>query len=263
MRYFMLALLALLPQSSANAHFHMLLVDRSSVKTGEKVSITYKFGHPYEAELLDAEKPAKAQVFSPDGTPIDVLPSLTRVTVGEKDKKPISGYTCAIEPKERGDYTVLFESPAIWMEEEQYFVQDTVRVNIHVQADKGWRFRHPDTANFVFIPLTRPYGLRPGTVFQARLAYSVQIIELEKYNVEAPKELPPEEFRTHSFSTDDRGVATCTLPEKGWWILSSKQAPVAMSLPEAKEREGKKYRLYRRATLCVYVDGEPAKKPEQ
>lgn len=262
MRSFILAVLALVPLSSSQAHFHMLLVDHPSVKTGDKLTTTYKFGHPFEAELFDAEKPAQAQAFGPDRTTTVLLPSLTKTTVGENEKKKITGYTCTFEPKARGDYTVIFVSTAIWIKEEQYFVQDTVRVNIHDQAEKGWRFRHPDLAPYVFVPLTRPYGLRPGTVFQSRLNFSGQFVELEKYNAEPQKELPTREFRNLNFTTVTEAWPPA-LPEKGRWVLSSRQTPRAMTLPETKERESKKYLLLRRATLCVYVDGEPANKPEK
>ena len=41
-------------------------------------------------------------------------------------------------PESRGDYVLVLQTPPIWMEEEGEFFQDTVKVILHVQAQKGW-----------------------------------------------------------------------------------------------------------------------------
>jgi len=53
------------------------------------------------------------------------------------------------------------------MEEDGIYLEDTVKVVLHVQAQKGWDGR-VDEGAFELLPLTRPYGLEPGLVFQAR-----------------------------------------------------------------------------------------------
>ena len=256
---FPLLILAIVPYT-AHAHFHMLLIDKPSVKAGETLTITYKFGHPFESELFDAQKPVLAKVYAPDRTSTDLLPTLEPVNVAAGDKKKIAGYRCPFEPKERGDYSIIFESPPIWFEDKECFFQDAVRVNLHVQAEKGWMMRHQDGTPFAFVPMTRPYGLRPGTVFQARVKEGLHRVELEKYNAKAPTEMPPEESITLSLMTDERGVATCTLPEPGWWVLTAEQQIQPMTVPPTIKRDGKEYPLYRRASLWVFVDELPAKK---
>src|SRR4029079_1687419 len=57
---FLLAALGLAAAAPARAHAHVLLPDRHSVKRGDKVTLTYVFGHPFEHDLFDTEKPAKA-----------------------------------------------------------------------------------------------------------------------------------------------------------------------------------------------------------
>src|SRR5207248_3223291 len=106
-------------------------------------------------------------------------------------------YSLRFTPAHRGDYVFVLQTPPIWLEEDEVFVQDTVKVVLHVQAQKGW-----DAAvreDFEFTPLTRPYGLEPGMVFQAQLgarpsgpATGVPV-EVERYNAAPPKELPPDE----------------------------------------------------------------------
>ena len=53
------------------------------------------------------------------------------------------------------------------MESDNEFLQDNVKVVLHVQAQKRWDDA-VDT-EFELTPLTRPYGLEPGMVFQAEL----------------------------------------------------------------------------------------------
>ena len=46
------------------AHYHILHPNRNSVKVGDAVIFSYGFGHPYERELFDAEKPEKATLLN-------------------------------------------------------------------------------------------------------------------------------------------------------------------------------------------------------
>ncbi len=52
------------------------------------------------------------------------------------------------------------------MEEEQEFLEDSIKVVVHVQAQKGWDASAGDAIEIM--PLTRPYGLQPGMVFQVQ-----------------------------------------------------------------------------------------------
>ncbi|HZT79168.1 MAG TPA: DUF4198 domain-containing protein, partial [Gemmataceae bacterium] len=74
------------------------------------------------------------------------------------------------------------------------------------------------------------------------------LVEVERYNTAAPKELPPDEQITRAVKTDPNGVATCTLTDPGWWAVT------ALNPGGAREREGKQYPVVRRATLWVFVD---------
>jgi cobalt/nickel transport protein len=137
------------------------------------------------------------------------------------------------------------------MEEEQEFFHDTVKVVLHVQAQKSW-----DAVvgqGFEMAPLTRPYGLQPGMVFQAQALLDGKpapraLVEIERYNATPPKQLPADEHITRSVRTDPNGVATCTLTEAGWWGITAQRDG------GQRERNGKKYPVKQRATLWIYVD---------
>ncbi len=274
-----LAVLALAALAGpAGAHYSMLLPAAASGKKGEAITLVYQWGHPFEHQLFDAPSPLSLTVRAPDGKQTDLTAALEKTTVGEGDKKA-AAYRLRFTPEERGDYVFLLRTPPIWMEDEKEFWQDTVKVVLHVQAQRGW-----DEGEIAgeWEPLTRPYGLPPGVAFQARLwvplvglerpprpvgptgldtrpreaprvlASKSCLVEIERYNPAPPPRLPPDEQITRTARTDPGGVVTATLPEPGWWCLTAR-----VKDSDKKERDGKEYPLRQRSTLWVYVD-EPA-----
>ncbi|HEY1861846.1 MAG TPA: DUF4198 domain-containing protein, partial [Gemmataceae bacterium] len=130
--------IVLLFLSTARAHFNMLLPDRHSTEKGKEVTFTYQWGHPFEHQLFDAPKPASVFVLSPDGKRTDLANKLEKTSVASVDKKEVTVYRLRFTPEERGDYVFVLQTPPIWMEQDQDFLQDTVRVVLHVQAQRGW-----------------------------------------------------------------------------------------------------------------------------
>jgi uncharacterized GH25 family protein len=245
---------------AAPAHFNMLLPDRASATTKDEVTFVYQWGHPYEHQLFDAPAPASLVVIGPDGKSTDLTKNLEKIAVPAGDRKA-TAYRLKFKPPQRGDFVFVLTTPPIWMDDEHEFWEDTVKVVLHVQAQKGW----DGLANhdLEWDPLTRPYGLQPGMVFQAAVhtrgggkaaPLAGALVEVERYNAtpQAEKDLPPDEQITRTAKTDPNGVVTATLPEAGWWCLTASR--------EAGEREhdGKKYPLRRRTTLWVFVDEKTA-----
>ena len=248
----------------ARAHYHILLPDHHSVKVGEKVTVTYAFGHPFEHELFDTEKPVRATLFAPDGKATDVLPRLEKTDAVGHDEKKVALYRLTLQPEGRGDFILVFESPPVWMKEEKHFLRDTARVVIHVETQKGWDQRAAEANEFAVTPLTRPYGLRAGMVFQATVhpGDSVShLVEVERFNPQSPQALPPDEHITLAVKTDANGTATCTLPDPGWWALTAIRHHPAEAKPPTREHDGKAYPLVERATLWVLVDAVIPLKP--
>ncbi|MBV9123047.1 MAG: DUF4198 domain-containing protein [Planctomycetes bacterium] len=272
-----LAVIALLglAVSSAGAHYNMLQPEPASTKRGTPVSITYRWGHPFEHQLFQAPAPAGFFVLSPEGKKTDLLPMLEKAEEPGVEQKPVTIYRLRFTPEQRGDYLFVLNTPPIWMEEDQEYLQDTVSVVLHVQAQKGW----DADANqpFEMVPLTRPYGLQPGLVFQAQARMtplaqtdpneyvapalvsraqaqaqarlSGGLVEIEHANPVPPRELPPDEQITRAAKTDPNGIVSYTLPEAGWWCLTALKEGEPM-----KDSQGKTVPLLRRATFWVYVD---------
>jgi cobalt/nickel transport protein len=266
-----LTLIALvMSQTEVRAHFTMLLPSAPSGKKGQEVTILYQFGHPFEHQLFDAPPPARLVVLGPDGKMRDLTKSLEKIKVKGGDGKEVVAYQLRFNPKERGDYTFILNTPPIWMAEDKEFLQDTAKVVLHVQAQKGWD-RAPGK-DFKIVPLTRPYGLLAGMVYQARVTSGTQLIGegtgdpskitlgvrdtplaglpvfIERFNPEPPRKLPPDELITFATKTDPSGVITSTLPSAGWWSITAQR--------DAGNRNynGKDYPLRQRATLWVHVN---------
>jgi cobalt/nickel transport protein len=240
---------------TAAAHFNMLLPQSASTKKGEAVTITYQWGHPFEHELFDAPQPQSLIVLGPDGKRVELTDKLEKTTrkIGSKE---VTAYQIRFTPPERGDYVFVLRTPPIWMEEEGEFLQDTVKMVLHVQVQKGWEALAGD---FELVPLTRPYGLRAGMVFQAEAALRREqertaesgkrlVVEIERYNAEPQQKLPADEHITRTVRLDPSGVATTTLSEPGWWCLTVSRAQ------GTRMRDGKSYPLRQRASLWVFVD---------
>jgi uncharacterized GH25 family protein len=245
--------LAFLPLPAVQAHYNMLLPASAFASRDRETTLTYQFGHPFEHQLFDAPKPSNLTVRTPDGKTTVLTDKFTRLALpGEKDRKVV-GYRLRYTPEQRGDHVFVLQTAPIWLED-GYWVEDTVKVVLHVESEKGWDGKvNPD---FEWRPITRPYGLLPGTVFQAGVVSLEEakakgttfsgVVEVERYNEAAPAELPAEEFITRTVRTE-RGVVTTTLPEAGWWCLTASRDG------GMKEHEGKSRPVRRRTTLWVYV----------
>ena len=217
--------------SVGRGHYHMLLPDAASVKKDQEVTFTFQFGHPFEHQLFDAAAPKSLVVVAPDGEKTDLLKKLAKVEVkGDKGKK-VTAYQFKYKPARRGDHIFVLVTNPVYMAEDKDFIQDTVKVILHVQAEKGWDM---DTGRLELVPLTRPYGLQPGMVFQAEILdrtvatlthplkanpLTGATAEVERYNPAPPAKLPPEEQITRTVKLDRLGKLTTTLTDAGWWAL--------------------------------------------
>lgn len=246
------AAIFLLGYCSLDAHYHLLLASSASGETEKPIRLTWSFGHPFEHEFSDVQKPRKLIVVAPDGTSTDLL---NQVQAEKKGK--ITSYTINFTPLRRGDYVFWAESAPVTMESEKVIYQDTVKLIYHVlQAQRGWD--HFVGSGLELVPLTRPYGLEPGLVFpaQALLAGKPQfgaMVEVERYNPDPPKheELPLDEQITRQMKTDPNGIVTCTLPDPGWWVIT-------ITLDGGTERrDGRDFKIKKRSTLLVFVEKKP------
>jgi cobalt/nickel transport protein len=249
-----LALLGL-ANPPGRAHYNMLLPQPASAKPGQAVTVAYQWGHPFEHQLFDAPAPQSVIAVAPDGKKTDLTGSLEKVSLAGGDRKKVTAYRLRFTPRQRGDYLFILATPPIFMAEEKVFFQDTVKAVLHVEDQEGWDAGAGLALELT--PLTRPYGLQPGMVFQAQAAAGGKpvpgtLVEVEHYNPAPPRELPADEQVTRTAKTDPNGVVTCTLTEAGWWCLTAQRDG------GRRKHQGKSYPVRQRSTLWVFVDEKVA-----
>jgi cobalt/nickel transport protein len=237
--------------SSACAHYHILLPDAPSAES--TVALLLRFGHPYEHEIIDAAKPERLVAIVPGGPVRDLTDQLRKESHKEgADGQAVDVYAASFKFDKRGDHVFVAQAPPIWMKEEGRFFKDTVRVVVHHGSQIGWDATLGK--GFEIAPLTRPYGLRPGMVFQAQVlsdgtAAGGVFVEIERYNETRPKVLPDDEHITRLVKTGPEGVATGTLTDPGWWCLTARR------INGERAHDGKMHPVLERTTLWVHVDG--------
>jgi cobalt/nickel transport protein len=262
MRRIGFALFMLLFASAASyGHYNMLLPDKPWAEKGEKVTFTYQFGHPFEHELFDAPEPKLVVAILPDYA-TKSFEKLTKISVRGADKKDVTAYRFTYEPAVRGDHTLVLLTPPIWMPEGKHFVQDTVKIVLHVQTQKNWDAgltREFSGTKLMIKPLTRPYGLYAGMVFQGHVGppfnptfegYRNVEVEIERYHPQPVKKLPPDELITFKTKTDVNGSFTFSFPESGWWCCTAARQEKDRTWKDGAN-EGP---LRERATLWIHVD---------
>jgi cobalt/nickel transport protein len=243
----------LLP-ATASAHFHMLFPETGG-KSGKKFDFVYRWGHPFEHEMFDAARPDNVLVLDPDGKPIQVKLN----DLKEFKLENCTAYRIPVEipqgAKAGGDFLIAVTAPEIFDKDSAVILADTVKVILHVDIQKGWD--QVTGVPFELVPMTRPYGLEPGMVFQAQTLHKGKplagaVVEVERLNAKPPKEsdLPPDEYRTRVVKTDPNGVLTCTLTDPGWWCIT------AYRDGGKAKHDGKMYPLQERTTLWVHVDAK-------
>jgi uncharacterized GH25 family protein len=230
----------------------MLFPQAAFVEKGQEVVVRYQWGHPFEHQLFNAPDPQRLMVLGPDGQKTDLTAKLEKIVQPSGAQEKIMTFQLRYRPDQRGDYLFVLTTPPIWMEEEQEFFKDVVKVVLHVQAQKGWDASAGEVLEW--LPLTRPYGLQPGMVMQAQFLAEQKplggtLVEIEKYNAVPPKKLPPDEHITRTSKTDLNGIVTTTLPEAGWWGLTAGREN------GKREHQGKMYPLRQRSTFWLHVDG--------
>ncbi|HBI23765.1 MAG TPA: DUF4198 domain-containing protein, partial [Nitrospiraceae bacterium] len=100
-------------------------------------------------------------------------------------------------------------------------------------------------------PLTRPYGLWAGNVFQGIVkvngkAVPFAEVEVEYFNDEAKIKQPADPMITQVVKADGNGVFTYAMPKAGWWGFA------ALNTDEnTMKHDGKEYPVEIGAVLWV------------
>jgi cobalt/nickel transport protein len=202
---------------SAVAHFGMVIPSDSMVMQGENktITVTLSFSHPFEGEGMELVKPAVFGVMA-NGKKLDLLKSLS--------KTEVMGHTAWEIPytiKQPGVYMFYMEPQPYWEPAEDcHIVHYTKTVVTAFGDDEGWD--EEIGLKTEIVPLSKPYGLYAGNVFQGIVKLDGKPVpfcevEVEYYNKDGKAHAPTNYMVTQTIKADMNGVFTYSAPGAGWW----------------------------------------------
>jgi nickel transport protein len=203
--------------ASAFAHFGMVIPSDNMVMQGDKrvVNLKLSFSHPMEMVGMKLVPPKRFAVFS-TGTEKSLL----------NDLKPekIMGHQAwqtDYQIKRPGVYIFYMEPTPYWEPAEDVFiVHYTKTVVTAFGDDDGWD--EEIGLKTEIVPLSKPYGLYAGNVFQGIVKIDGKPVpfaevEVEYYNRDRDAEAPTGYMVTQTIKADQNGVFTYAAPKSGWW----------------------------------------------
>jgi cobalt/nickel transport protein len=239
----------------AFAHFGMLIPSRATVsKTDPKtVEMQISFSHPFEMVGMDMARPRAYGVLA-RGAKEDLLGSLKPVQVMGG-----AAWSSAYTLKKPGVYIFQMEPEPYFEPAEDCFIVHYTKVVVPAFGDEeGWDGEVGHKIEIV--PLTRPFGLYAGNVFQGVVKLDGKSlpfaeVEIEFYNKDRTVEAPNEYMVTQAVKADRNGVFTYAAPQAGWWGFA------ALTKADFKlKKNGKEKAVEIGGVIWVYFHDWPVKR---
>lgn len=199
------------------AHFGMIIPSDDIVSKEDKkeIKLSVKFNHPFEGHYMNMEMPKVFGVMH-DGQKQNLLQNLKK-----KTKKNFMTWKASYKIKKPGDYLFYVEPAPYWEPAEEAFIVHYTKVIVNALGlEEGWDGEVGLKTEIV--PLTRPYGLWAGNVFQGIVKVDGKPVphaevEVEYYNEHKNVKAPAEPYITQVVKADENGVFTYAMPKAGWW----------------------------------------------
>jgi cobalt/nickel transport protein len=195
----------------------MVIPSDSMVMQGDKRTVTLdlSFSHPFEMVGMELVKPKECAVVF-NGTKKNLVGSLKTAKVMGHD-----AWTISYKVNRPGLYTFYMEPEPYWEPAEDcYIIHYTKTVVAAFGEEAGWD--EPLGLKTEIVPLTRPFGLYAGNVFQGIVMLNGKPVpyaevEIEYYNEDKKAEAPTDYMITQVVKADSNGVFTYAAPKAGWW----------------------------------------------
>lgn len=201
----------------AFGHFGMIIPSDSMVMQGENRSITLSlcFAHPFEGIGMDLKRP-KVLGVDINGKKRDILGRIKETRIMGHQS-----WTARYKVNRPGVYQFYMEPEPYWEPaEDSYIIHYTKNIIGAFGWDSGWDV--PLGLKTEIVPLTRPFGLYAGNVFQGivmlegrPVPYSE--VEVEYFNRDRRAVAPSDYMITQVVKADKNGVFTFAVPHAGWW----------------------------------------------
>ncbi len=216
--------LLFLASTVAEAHFGMIIPSDEMAMKGEssEIALQLMFWHPFEGHGMELVKAVKFGVVA-NGRNHDLLDTLS--------SQKIKGHTTwntTYRVKRPGIYVFYMEPQPYWEPaEDSYIVHYTKTVVAAYGKDEGWE--EPIGLKTEIVPLSRPFGLYVGNVFQGVVMLKGKPVpgaevEVEYFNVRGRFSAPTDYMVTQTIKADPNGVFTYAVPKAGWWGFAALSA---------------------------------------
>ncbi|MGB9716373.1 MAG: DUF4198 domain-containing protein [Thermodesulfovibrionales bacterium] len=214
---FLATTIVLLSFSLSWAHFGVIIPSDDIISKEDKkdIILQVKFIHPFEGHYMNMEMP-KAFGVMIDGKKHDLLQTLKKNVV-----KGFTTWEASYKIKQPGDHVFYVEPSPYWEPAEECFIIHYTKVVVNALGkEEGWDAETGLKTEIV--PLTRPYGLWAGNVFQGIVKVDGKPVpfadvEIEYYNEGGKVKAPDEPYITQVVKADANGVFTYAMPKAGWW----------------------------------------------
>ncbi|MBW1954288.1 MAG: DUF4198 domain-containing protein [Deltaproteobacteria bacterium] len=219
------------------AHFGMVIPSDSMVMQEEDrtIRLTLSFSHPFEGVGMELVKPKRFFVVA-DEKATDLAGSLNPARVMGH-----SGWMLDFPVKRPGVYAFFMEPTPYWEPAEDCFIiHYTKTVVAAFGEDDGWD--SPLGVKTEIVPLSKPYGLYAGNVFQGIVQLDGKPVpfaevEVEFYNKDQRAKAPSDYMITQTLKADGNGVFTYAAPKPGWWGFAALNSADFTLSHEGKEKD--------------------------
>ena len=201
----------------AFGHFGMLIPSDNMVMQADKrsVNLHLSFSHPMEMVGMDLVKPKVFNLVA-TGHKQDLRGKLKPTHVMDH-----AAWQLEFKIKRPGVYMFYMEPEPYWEPAEDVFIiHYTKTVVTAFGDDEGWDKELGLKTEIV--PLTKPFGLYAGNVFQGIVKLNGKPVpfaevEVEYYNRGKNAQAPTDYMVTQTIKADQNGVFTYSAPREGWW----------------------------------------------
>ena len=238
--------------SQAVAHFQMIIPEDDMVKQEESrtIDLDLYFWHPVEATGMHMEKPAQFGVRV-GGKSHDLLETLKATKTKDHNGEAFDTFSTNYKLKKPGDHIFYVEPKPYFEPSEEAFIIHYTKVVVNgFGMEEGWD--EEVGLKTEITPLTRPYGLWSGNVFQGIVKLNGEPVpfsevEVEFFNEDGSVTPPADPMITQVIKADANGVFTYAMPWKGWWGF----AALNTDDKKMKHKDGKEYDVELGAVLWV------------
>ncbi|NNG01746.1 MAG: DUF4198 domain-containing protein [Desulfobacteraceae bacterium] len=211
------ALLVLVTSVTASAHFGMIISSDTMVMQADdkQISLKLSFSHPFENIGMDMSKPRVFAVLV-NGKKTDLVNQLKPSSVMGN-----TAWESTYRIQRPGLFVFYMEPEPYWEPAEDCFIIHFTKTIVTAFGDdEGW-----DKAAGLkteIVPLSKPYGLYAGNVFQGIVKLDGKPVpfaevEVEYFNEDGKSQAPTAYMIAQTIKADPNGVITYAVPSAGWW----------------------------------------------